>query len=118
MNYSSVLNKRNKHLLLLFFSKKYPNFLLPPLLLSEPSLLKHTQKLSHTHKHTHTHTHTHTPLNDFSFFLRKIRKMRFKFLNEVGKQWLFFPYTLICIVLSQYSCRFFMNLHHLNQISK
>ena len=42
-----------------------------------------------------------TPLIDFSFFLKKIRKMRFKFSNEVGKQWLFFSYTLICIVLSQ-----------------
>ena len=79
---------------------------------------------THTHTHAHTHTHTHTHTNShayitywfFIFFREKIWKMRFKFSNEVRKQWLFFLYALICIVRSRYACRFFVKLRHLNQI--
>ena len=65
---------------------------------------------------TYTQIHPHTIHWFFIFFREKIRKMRFKFSNEVRYQWLFCLYTLILIVLSQYTCRFFVNLHHLNQI--
>ena len=112
MNYSLVPNKWNKcsHLL---FSKKYLSFGLPPLLLSlEHPLNTHT----HTHTHTYTHSRTHITYWFFIFFRKKIRKMRFKFSNEVRKQWLIFLYTLICIVLSQFACRLFVKLRYLNQI--
>ena len=114
INYSLVLNKRNKHPPLLFFLEKISKSSTPSFALIRTPLLTHT----HIHTHTHTHTHTHVPLIDFSFFLRKIRKMRFKLSNEVSKQWLFFPNTLLFIVLSHYACRFFVNFCHLNQISK
>ena len=121
INYSLVLNKRNKHPPLLFFLEKISESSTPSFALIRTPLLTHTHihTHTHTHKHTHTHTHTHTrPTYWFSFFLRKIRKMRFKLSNEVSKQWLFFPYTLLFIVLSHYACRFFVNFCHLNQISK
>ena len=104
MNYSSVWNKRNKRSPLLFFFKKI--FQLPSLLL----LLEHPL-------YTHTNSRTHHLLI-FHIFPRKIRKMRFKFSNEVHKQWLFFLYALTFIVFSQYTCSFFVNLHHLNQIKQ
>ena len=108
MNYSSVPHKRNKcpHLL---FSKKYLSLALPPLLL----LLEHPL---HTHTNTHTNSRTHINYWFFIIFRKKIRKMRFKLSNEVRKRWLFFLYTLICIVLSQYACRLLMKLRHMNQI--
>ena len=116
INYCLVPNKWNKrpHL---FFSKKYLNLPLSPflLLLGHP-LYTHPPTHPPTHTHTHTHTYTHHLLIFLFFFREKIRKMRFKFSSKVRKQWLFFLYTLTCIVRSQYACRFFVKLRHLNQI--
>ena len=81
-----------------------------------PALIRTPPTYTHTHTHTHKLTHTHITYWFFIFFREKIRKMRFKFSNEVRKQWLFFLHTLICIVLSQYACRLFVKLLHLNQI--
>ena len=106
MNYSLVPNKWNKRPHLIFFKKIFESALLRHPL--------HTQ--THTHTHTHTNSHTYHLLIFLFFFREKIRKIRFKFSNEVRKHWLFFLYTLICIVRSQYACRFFVKLRHLNQI--
>ena len=104
MNYSSVPNKRNKRSPLLFFLDK---------IFGSPFSLS----CSYQDTPLQTYKLTHTPLINFSFFFReKIRKMRFKLSDEVRYQWLFFLYRLTFIVLSQYTCRFFVNLHHLNQI--
>ena len=120
MNYSSVPNSWNKRPPLFFFKNIFespPPF--PALVRTHPSQIHihiHIHMHTHTHTHTHTQTHTHITYWFFFFFLEKIRKMRFKFSNKVRKQWLFFLYTLIYIVRSQYACRFFVNLRHLNRI--